>query len=110
VVLGVIMSDLGYFSRFQTTESILVEGKKTFGAWNSPDFIKKRPDKESILTYHVTSKTEGRPDLISNIVYGTSDLFWVIIAFNKPRNTLNWPKTGSTIEYPAQSVVMSELL
>lgn len=104
------MSDLGYFSRFQTTESILVDGKKTFGAWDPPDFIKKKPDKEFVLTYHVTSKTEGRPDLISNAVYGTSDLFWVIIAFNKPRNTLNWPKTGDTIEYPAQSIVMTELL
>jgi hypothetical protein len=104
------MSDLGYFSRFQTTESILVDGKKTLGTWDPPNFIKEKPDKEFVLTYHVTSKTEGRPDLISNAVYGTSDLSWVIIAFNKPRNTLNWPKTGDTIEYPTQSIVMMELL
>ena len=101
---------LGYFSRFQTTESILVDGKKTLGAWDPPNFIKEKPDKEFIFTYRVTSKTEGRPDLISNTIYGTSDLFWVLIAFNKPRNTLNWPKVGDIIEYPAQSIVMSELL
>ena len=78
--------------------------------WSQPTFLKVKPDPKNIRTYKVTSKTEGRPDLISYSVYGTTFLDWVIIAFNNAHDALNWPKAGDTIEYPNDTIVMSELL
>jgi len=104
------MPDNDYFSRFQETPIQIVNGKETLGVWSQPTFLKTTLDPKYIRTYKVTSKTEGRPDLISYNIYGTTFLDWVIIAFNNAHDTLNWPKAGDTIEYPTDTIVMSELL
>lgn len=98
------------FSRFSRTEMIIVDGVETFGRWKQYPFLKERPAEENIEVFQVTSATEGRPDLISQQIYGTPLLDWVLIAFNNARNTLNWPKTGDVIEYPVESVVVPEVL
>ncbi len=99
-----------YFSRFQETPIQIIDGKETLGVWSQPTFLKVKPDPKSIRTYKVTSKTEGRPDLISYNIYGTTFLDWVIIAFNDAHGALNWPKAGDIVEYPTDTIVMSELL
>jgi len=99
------MADLDDFSRFFQTEELIVDGNETFGVWNRPSFLKTRPSEDKIDRYRVTSRTEGKPDLISNQLYGTPLLDWVLIAFNGVRDPLNWPRAGDTIEYPIDSIV-----
>jgi len=103
------MAELGEFSRFINTDEVVVDGKETLGVWQPPNFIKARPSDDQIGIFRVTNAVEGRPDLISQQLYGTPKLFWVLIAFNKIRNPLNWPKAGSTIEYPSESVVFPQV-
>lgn len=101
---------LDEFSRFRTTPPTVVDGKETYGPWVRPSFLVTRPPEESIRVFKVTNALEGRPDSISNIVYGTPALFWVLIAFNKVIDPLNWPKAGDVIEYPSDTVVLPQLL
>lgn len=98
------------FSRFKKTAQLIVDGKETFGRWVEPSFLKERPADEDIRVFRVTSQLEGRPDLISHQVYGTSQLDWVLIAFNGVRNALNWPMAGDVIEYPSDNVVLPQIL
>lgn len=98
------------FSRFKRTPPTIVEGRETYGRWIEPKFLKERPNEEFIRTFQVTSALEGRPDLISTLVYNTPLLDWVLIAFNKVRDPLNWPRAGGVIEYPVDTIVLPELL
>jgi Base plate wedge protein 53 len=100
---------LDNFSRFKNTERVINDGHETFGRWVPPLFISNRPDEHLIGVYKVTSQTEGRPDLIAHAIYGNSEFYWVLLAFNKVYDTLNWPRAGDLIEYPLDTVVLSEL-
>lgn len=104
------MAELDQFSRFQTTDPIIIDGVETFGSWRRPSFLRERPTDDFIGVFQVTSAIEGRPDLISNELYGTPLLDWVLISFNNARKALNWPMAGDTIEYPLESIVLPELL
>lgn len=104
------MPDLDQFSRFRHTPLIVEDGKETYGTWVEPDFLKTRPSDDNVGFFQVTNQLEGRPDLISNQVYGTPLLDWVLIAFNKVRDPLNWPRAGDMIEYPLDTVVLPQLL
>jgi len=95
------------FDRFNENTPIIVDGIKTYGLWNPPPFLDpsyKIPD-DQISTFYVDSSTEGRPDIIASIVYGSSYLDWVIIYFNNVINPLNWPKAGTTVLYPSNALV-----
>jgi hypothetical protein len=104
------MSQLNSLSRFRTTPPLIYNGMVTYGRWKLPSFLVNRPANNLIGIFRVTPAVEGRPDLISNQVYGTPQLDWVLIAFNNVRETLNWPKAGDTIEYPVDTVVLPELM
>ena len=110
MVLGRIMAKLHQFSRFQTTEPIIVGGNDTYGVWKQPSFLVTRPREDQIGVFRVTSALEGRPDLIAYKLYGTPLLDWVLISFNNARRALNWPKAGDSIEYPLDEVVLPSLL
>lgn len=101
---------LDEFSRFKRTPPTIVDGKETYGRWVKFSFLKIRPAEEFINVFQVTSALEGRPDLISQRVYGTPLLDWVLIAFNGVRDPLNWPRAGDIIEYPSDLIVLPELL
>ncbi len=102
--------DLDAFSRFKKTPPTIFDGKETYGRWVSFRFLTQRPDESDIGIFQVTSALEGRPDLISQQIYSTPLLDWVLIAFNQVRDPLNWPRAGSAIEYPLDTVVLPELL
>lgn len=103
------MAELSEFSRLLRTDEIIVDGKETYGVWAQPPFLKERPTDDKIGIFRVTNAVEGRPDLISNQLYGTPLLDWILIAFNNVRDPLNWPKAGATIEYPLDTVVFPQL-
>ena len=102
------MVKLSDFSRFGRTEMIITNGVETFGTWTQPSYLLTRPDESLISKLKITSQFAGRPDLISNKLYGTPLLDWVLIAFNNVTE-LNWPKIGDIIEYPASLLVFPSL-
>jgi len=104
------MAEFDQFSRFNQSTPIIVDGVETFGTWTEPSFIRTRPEEDQIGVFRVTSAIKGRPDLISNQLYGTPLLDWVLISFNNARRALNWPKAGDSIEYPLDTIVLPELL
>lgn len=97
------------FTRFLDTQTILFNGVETFGKWQRPSILKRQLDESEIQYIAVTNANQGRPDLISLELYGTTFLDWLIIAFNNPRSTLNWPRTGDVIVVPRQAIALAEL-
>jgi hypothetical protein len=102
--------ELDDYSRFTKTEKVIVDGNETFGRWSSYTFLTEQLPSYEIGNYKVGPSTENRPDMISNVIYGTPLLDWVLIAFNQVTDVLNWPKSGTIIKYPVESVVMPEIL
>lgn len=110
------MAELGEFSRFNKTPEVIIEGNETFGVWTSPSWLKNKPKDSQIGVFRVVNQFEGRPDRISNQIYGTTKLAWVLISFNAmhnndrlARNGFGWPRAGQTILYPLDSIVFPEV-
>jgi hypothetical protein len=90
-------------SRFQFTPTVLAttptgEIVETFGVWKKPSFLKTRPNEDVIGKFQVTTAEAGKPDIIATRLYGSPYLDWIIIAFNKTTDVLNWPQPGAIIE------------
>jgi len=96
--------------RFYKTQAIIKDGVETYGSWSPPNFLNGTLTDDQIGYFPVTSALAGRPDLISNRIYGTPELAWVLIAFNNAREALNWPVTGDRIAYPIEAVVLPEVV
>jgi len=97
-------------SRLQFASSVIVNGVETFGRWAQPSFLADDFDPALTDSFLVTNDTNGRPDRIAGKVYGDPFLDWVIIGFNKPREVLNWPRSGQIIRYPIASAVLPQLV
>lgn len=111
------MINYNNYSRFNKTPAIVFDNQETFGAWEKYSWLKERPADKYITTMLVSNQYEGRPDLLSNIIYGTPLLDWVLLSFNaihnndkEARNILNWPKSGQVIIYPQDIIVFPEVV
>ena len=80
---------------------------ETYGSWVQLPFL-LNPNLP-VKRYTVSNAFAGRVDLISQDVYETDEYFWVIIAYNKPRNPFNWPNAGDVIFIPDLGSIVSEL-
>jgi hypothetical protein len=100
----------GRSSRFKETQSILFGEVETYGKWAEQDIFKRQLAESELIYFVVDNTTRHRPDLIAERFYGDTQLDWVIIAFNKPRSPLNWPKTGDVIRFPSRSIVNAEVI
>jgi len=98
------MVDLPHYSRYVNTESIFWDGESSFGLYEIPDKIKNLEPKD-LINFKVEPGYAGRPDLISEKYYKTPYFSWVIIMHNNPINPIGWPKVGSIISIPKESVV-----
>lgn len=96
-------------SRYFRTPETIHRGFETFSVWDPPDFLKQRPAENKIGRLIISNYMEGRPDRIASELYNSPHLDWVLIAFNKVRNPLNWPRAGDMIEYPVKSLVFPSL-
>lgn len=95
------------FSRFRNTPEVIYDDKETLDVWQPPEFLTADLNKNLIGSFLVTSDYEGRPDLISNLLYKSDMYDWVLIAFNNVTDTLNWPPSGLRILYPSSSIVIT---
>ena len=95
-------------SRFRVTDIINKYGEETFGLWKKNNFLTREYLDEDLITFVVDGRFVGRPDLISEEVYSTPELYWVVIGYMKPLNPVNWPEIGTVLRLPPRSVVLSE--
>src|SRR4051812_45806571 len=98
------MPDWSDHSRFRRQQPITVDGVETMGKWKEPNWLVKRPDQSLIGSYRVGTDTEYRPHLIAQIVYGDPTMDWVLLAFNRVREPFNWPRAGTIVGFPADSL------
>lgn len=98
------------YSRFSQTPVMLVNGTETYGKWKQYRFLSNRPADDQIGIFQVSNQFEGKPDLIASRIYSSSQLDWVLIAFNNAFDVFNWPRAGDVIEYPIESIVIPEIL
>lgn len=97
------------YSRMQFTPPTIHKGVEMFGEWVQPNFLTTKLNPDDEITYVVTNDVEGKPHSIAYEIYGTTLLDWVVLAYNAPRSTLNWPKTGDVIKLPRKSLVIPEV-
>lgn len=91
-------------SRYSLTDIINFKNKITYGLFKNLPWI-ENASLENIGTFVVTTELEGKPDLISNSLYGTPDYYWVLILLNKPLDPLDWPKTGQVIKTLSTEII-----
>ena len=104
------MAIYGSTSRFKNTQIIKTDdGKITPALMKRFDFLDNLPDSD-LLTIEVTGRYAGRPDLISNRLYGTTRYKWILFLFNNVTNPFDgWPKAGTAIKVPSSASVWREL-
>lgn len=96
-------------SRFKLTPLVRYNNVLTPGLMKKFDFLDNIDD-DRILNIEIDGTRAGRPDLISNDIYGTTQFKWILILFNNVINPLDgWPTVGTTIKAPSNDVVWGEL-
>lgn len=98
------------FSRFKATQTITYEGSITYGVWKPLKVLQKEYDTDDYKIYQVPSNFEGRPDLISDVMFKTPFLDWVLIAYNRVKEPFGWPRSNELIKIPKSSLFLSELI
>jgi hypothetical protein len=88
-------------SRYLRTEVIKHKGKETVAWWEGTDWLESAPR----TTIVATSSQAGRADLIANQFFGSSDLWWVILYYNK-QTDINWPRPGDEVAIPKTGLVL----
>jgi hypothetical protein len=103
--------DPGADSRFKQSTPILTSnGDETFGIMKKPSFLNRENlSSDQINNLTIDADLAGRPDLISQELYGRPTLDWVVTMFNRVENPFNWPLIGQVIQYPVPEVVFAEL-
>ncbi len=83
-------------SRFNKSVPIVYDGKETWGRPELPTYL-TNPTEDQIIKYHVNGAMAGRPDKISDDIYGTHIYDWVLLMVNNVMDPLDWPERGETI-------------
>ena len=100
------MLNPGTLSRFRLTETIIIDGKETFGLWKPFTFTELSDlNNEDIITVKINNSFAGRPDLIAQKYYGSPSLEWIVIMSNKPQNPLGWPRINEIVRLPISRLV-----
>jgi hypothetical protein len=86
-----IFSDVGFYGP---------QKKITFAIYQRLVYTETNQDKYM----QITAGLEYRPDLVSNLVYGTVDYWWVILQANNIADIFDF-KVGLTIRIPASTTL-----
>lgn len=98
------------YSRFVTTPTVVQNGEEVWGSWDRPNSLRGKLDASQQIAISVSSDRAGRPDLISLDLYGTTQLDWLLIAFNDALEAFNWPRAGVVIKAPVRDLVLGEVI
>ncbi len=101
--------NVGSFSRFKNTETIIFRDEEVHGKWVPPTVLAEGLPEGQFKRIIVPASREGRPDRIANDEYGSTELDWVLIVFNNARESLNWPRAGEVISIPNIDAISSDL-
>lgn len=97
-------------SRFKNTELISINGNIMPAMMKKFDFLQKdKLTDDQIVKIEINNDRAGRPDLISNDLYGTVLFKWILYLFNNVQNPFGWPKASTVIEAPTSAAVWREL-
>ena len=92
-------------SRFiKTPLTATRDGRSTYGVFEGFEALKNIKGNE-YQAFVVDGSFAGRADRIAKEFYGDPHLEWVIVIANRPKNPLNWPKTGDVIKIPNNTFV-----
>jgi len=89
-------------SRYRYTAAISHKGHDTIGVWPGFNWVNDQPGQYVIAT----SDLVGRCDLIAMRYLGSTDLWWVIMYYNKITD-INWPRAGDQVAIPDRASVLS---
>lgn len=105
------MPIFGSNSRYKRSEVVrLPNGKESPTFVRGFDFLDPQKVGDQVLKFQVTPAFAHRPDLIANRVYGSPQLYWVVIMFNSPNSSaFRWPVNGEEITLPVEGLVVPEL-
>jgi hypothetical protein len=93
-------------SRFYGNTPIKINGQPTYGLWNKPEVVKhENYNEQDIIAVVIDQRTAGRPDVIAQDEYQTPLLEWVVVMYNRPLNTIGWPRAGMVIKIPSNTAL-----
>lgn len=95
-------------SRYSLTDIVNFKGQMTYGLYKPQPWI-VNASLENIGSFTVTNDLEGRPDAISDLLYGTPNYYWVLVVLNRPLNPLNWPKAGQVIKVLSNEIIKANI-
>jgi hypothetical protein len=98
-------------SRFKDSEVITTNGKTFPALMKRFEFLDvDNIGEQNVIRVQVLGNRAGRPDLISEDLYGTAIFKWVLILFNNVTNPFDgWPKANTVIQAPKNDMVWREL-
>lgn len=91
-------------SRYIKTDIVNFNEFNSYGLFEPPLWIQSITDAD-LVNFSVTNDLAGRADLISERLYGTTRMYWVLVYINKPLDPTNWPKSGELILTPKTEIV-----
>ena len=88
------------------------EGGATTSTGRFLDFYERKPIKkaEDDIVYTIPLSMEGRPDLISNLLYSTPRYMWVILMRNNIDDPFTELLAGGRVFVPSITRLFSEIL
>lgn len=92
-------------SRYSQGGSTEVKGSM-IGWWERKPLSKSPLD----VTFTITKRYAGRPDLVAFDMYGKTTLMWVVLQYNTILDITEDFKEGAVITLPTRSRLFSELL
>ena len=96
-------------SRFKLTPLVSYDGNIAPAMMKRFDFLDNLPNDQT-LYINILGEMSGRPDLISEMLYGTPQYKWVLLLINNVTNPFDeWPKNGTVIKAPTAAAVWREL-
>lgn len=98
------MENITYRTNFLTDVEVDKIAQKDMGSMDFSDF-----DFGPVLYYRCTSFDIGRPDLISQKVYGTTNYWWFILWFNGVCDAWNDIREGMLLAYPSLTMAREGL-
>ena len=88
-------------SRYLHIDPIKYQGRETLAWWPGADWLDSAP----VQTVVINRSFAGRADLIANQYLGSSDLWWVILYYNRVTD-INWPRPGDEVQIPNSNLVL----